>query len=141
VDIAAANAGTSTLVAALEAAGLDAALRGEGPFTVFAPVNPAFSALGSDVVAALLEEANEDLLTRILTFHVVAGETLAADLSNGQTLTTLEGSTLSVAIAGGNVTINGARVTTADIEATNGVIHLIDAVMVPPVDIVERAVL
>jgi len=141
VDIASANATTSTLVTALEAAGLVAALRGDGPFTVFAPVNTAFSALGSDVVAALLQSANAELLSRILTFHVVAGERLAASLSNGQTLTTLAGATLSVAVSGGNVTINGARVTTADIEATNGVIHLIDAVLVPPVDIVERAVL
>jgi len=141
VDIASANATTSTLVTALEAAGLVGALQGDGPFTVFAPVNSAFSALGSDVVAALLQNANAELLSRILTFHVVSGERLAASLSNGQTLTTLEGGTLSVAVSGGNVTINGARVTTADIEATNGVIHLIDAVLVPSVDIVERAVL
>jgi transforming growth factor-beta-induced protein len=132
----------STLAAALEAAGLVSALEGDGPFTVFAPVNSAFADLGGDVVARLLESANADLLSRILTFHVVSGAAaFSGDLSDGQTVTTLEGTELTIGVSGSGVTVNGAAVTTADIEAENGVIHLIDGVLVPPVDIVERAIL
>ena len=132
----------STLVTALSTAGLVPALEGEGPFTVFAPVNSAFTALGSDVVAALLESGNADLLERVLTFHVVDGAAaFSEDLSDGQTVTTLEGNDLTIGIEGSNVTVNGVSVVTADIEASNGVIHLVDGVLVPPVDIVETAIL
>ena len=142
VDIATSTGDVSTLAAALQAAGLIPALRGDGPFTVFAPVNPAFADLGSDVVDALLQSGNADLLSRVLTFHVVAGTAASSDdLTNGQMVTTLEGEQLTIGVNGGNVTVNGANVISADIEATNGVIHLIDAVLVPSVDIVERAIL
>ncbi len=142
VDIATSTGDVSTLAAALEAAGLVPALQGEGPFTVFAPVNSAFSALGTGVVDALLDDDNAELLSRILTFHVVAGTAaFSEDLTDGQMVTTLEGEQLTIGVSGGGVTVNGAAVTTADIEATNGVIHLIDEVLVPSVDIVERAVL
>jgi transforming growth factor-beta-induced protein len=142
VDIATSTGDVSTLAAALEAAGLVPALQGEGPFTVFAPVNSAFADLGTGVVDALLEAGNAELLSRILTFHVVAGTAaFSEDLTDGQMVTTLEGEQLTIGVSGGSVTVNGAAVTTADIEATNGVIHLIDEVLVPSVDIVERAVL
>jgi len=142
VDIATSTSQVSTLATALAEADLVTALQGEGPFTVFAPVNSAFDALGADVVAALLEAGNRDLLTRVLTFHVVAGTAaFSGDLSNGQTVTTLEGQELTIGVSGSEVTVDGARVVTADIEATNGVIHLIEEVLVPSVDIVERATL
>jgi transforming growth factor-beta-induced protein len=142
VDIVVSTADVSTLEAALQSAGLVSALQGDGPFTVFAPRNEAFDALGADVVAALLEEGNADLLSKVLTFHVMAGVAArSTDLTDGQTVTTLQGADLTIGVAGGTVTVNGATVVSADIEATNGVIHLIDAVLVPPVDVVERAIL
>jgi uncharacterized surface protein with fasciclin (FAS1) repeats len=144
-DIAAIAASTgevSTLNAALGAAGLTSDLEGDGPFTVFAPRNAAFDALGADVVAALLEAGNADLLSEILTFHVVAGvAALSTSLTDGQTVTTLQGEDLTISLAGGGVSVNGANVVEADIEASNGVIHIIDAVLVPEVDLVERAIL
>ncbi|MEX2467209.1 MAG: fasciclin domain-containing protein [Gemmatimonadota bacterium] len=142
VDIATSTGDVSTLATALEAAGLVGALQGDGPFTVFAPVNSAFADLGDGIVDALLEDGNAELLSRILTFHVVSGTAaFSGDLSDGQTVTTLEGEALTIGVSGGSVTVNEATVTTADIEATNGVIHLIDEVLVPSTDIVERAVL
>ncbi len=137
---AAASSDLSTLAAALEAAGLVSTLEGEGPFTVFAPVNAAFDA---DVVEELLEDGNIDLLSRVLTFHVVSGAAVfSGDLSDGQTVTTVEGGELTIDISGGSVMVNGAAVTTADIEASNGVVHLIDQVLVPSdTDIYETAVL
>jgi transforming growth factor-beta-induced protein len=142
VEIAAATPEVSTLVAALTAAGLADDLQGDGPFTVFAPVNSVFDALGADVISALLEAGNADLLTKILTFHVVPGAAvLSSDLSDGQSVTTLQGESLSIGVSGSGVTVNGASVTTADIEATNGVIHLIDGVLTPELDIVEKAIL
>jgi len=122
----------STLVSALQAADLVTTLEGDGPFTVFAPLNSAFAGLDPAVLDGLLEAGNVDLLTRILTFHVVAGAgVLSTELSDGQTFTTVEGGTLTVGLGGGGVTINDANVITADIEASNGVIHIIDAVLVP----------
>lgn len=114
--IATSTTDVSTLAAALEAAGLVAPLQGDGPFTVFAPVNTAFEALGEDVVTALLDDANADLLSRVLTFHVVPGTAaFAEDLTDGQTVTTLEGEQLTIGVSGSGVTVNGASVTTADI--------------------------
>lgn len=140
---AAASSDLSTLTAALDAAGLVSALEGTGPFTVFAPTNAAFDALGPDVVAALLEDGNIDILSRVLTFHVVSGAAaFAEDLSDGQTFTTVEGGELTVGVSGGSVTVNGAAVVTADIEASNGVVHIIDDVLVPSdTDVYETAVL
>jgi uncharacterized surface protein with fasciclin (FAS1) repeats len=138
---AAATPQLSTLVSALQAAELTATLNGPGPFTVFAPINPAFSALPADVLQRLLESGNRAILTKLLTFHVVPGRLTASQLQNGQTLTTVEGTTLPVTVAGGVVTVGGARVTTADISASNGVVHLIDGVLLGSLDIVDNAVI
>ena len=109
---------------------------------MFAPRDAAFDDLGGDVIAALLEQDNADLLSEILTFHVVSGIAAAAgDLTDGQMVTTLQGSELTIGVSGGAVTVNGANVVTADIEASNGVIHLIDAVLVPEVDLVDLLIL
>lgn len=130
----------STLVTALTAAELANTLNGTGPFTVFAPVNEAFAALPADVLQRLLEPANRAILTKVLTFHVVPGRLTSSQLQNGQTLTTVEGTTLPVTVANGVVTVGGARVTTANIEASNGVVHLIDGVMLGSLDIVDNAI-
>jgi uncharacterized surface protein with fasciclin (FAS1) repeats len=141
IDIVTVTSDVSTLQAALQAASLETALKADGPFTVFAPVNSAFNALGADVVAKLLEEGNLDALARILTFHVVPGAAVfSSDLSDGQTVTTLEGGSLTVSVSAGAVTVNGATVIAADIEATNGVIHLVDAVMLPELNVWETGV-
>ena len=129
---AAATADLSTLVSALQAADLVATLEGDGPFTVFAPLNSAFADLDPAVLAGLLEAGNVDLLSRVLTFHVVAGAAvLSTELSDGQTFTTVEGGTLTVGLSGGGVSINDATVITADVEASNGVVHIIDGVLLP----------
>jgi transforming growth factor-beta-induced protein len=142
VDIVVATDAVSTLEAAVVQAGLVGALQGTGPLTVFAPVNSAFDAVGADVVAALLEPANADLLEAILTYHVVPGVAArSSGLTNGQMVTTLQGDDLTIGVSGGMVTVNGASVTMADIEATNGIIHLIDAVLLPEVDIIDVGVL
>ena len=129
---AAATADLSTLVSALQAADLVATLEGDGPFTVFAPLNSAFADLDPAVLAGLLEAGNVDLLSRVLTFHVVAGAAvLSTELSDGQTFTTVEGGTLTVGLSGGGVSINDATVITPDVEASNGVVHIIDGVLLP----------
>lgn len=141
-QIVAGTADVSTLGAALSAAGLTTSLQADGPFTVFAPSNAAFDALGADVVAALLEPNNLELLRSVLTFHVVPGVgAFSGDLMDGQKVATLNGDELTLGVSGSGVTVNGARVTTADIEASNGVIHLIDAVLLPEVDLVDKAIL
>jgi len=130
VDVAV-EAGTfTTLVAAVEAAGLVDTLTGEGPFTVFAPTDEAFAALPEGLVEALLLPENEQLLVDILTYHVVSGAVLSTDLAEGD-VETVEGQTVAVSLDGG-VFINEAEVVTADVEADNGVIHVIDAVLLPP---------
>jgi uncharacterized surface protein with fasciclin (FAS1) repeats len=142
VELAQATPELSTLTAALVEAELTTALRADGPFTVFAPVNSAFDALGSDVVDALLADENADLLAAVLGFHVVAGAAVMSDdLSDGQMVETLQGDDLTIGVSGGTVTVNGATVTTPDIEAANGVVHLVNAVLVPETDIVDTAVL
>ena len=130
VDVASANADFSTLVAAVKAAGLVETLSGEGPFTVFAPTNEAFAALPAGLVDKLLLPANKDTLVKILTYHVVAGKVMAADVTAGE-VATVEGSKITIATEGG-VTVNKAKVTATDIAASNGVIHVIDTVIVPP---------
>ncbi len=140
--IAAEASDVSTLAAALNASGLDAVLAGDGPFTVFAPRNAAFDALGADVVAALLEAGNSELLGEVLTYHVVSGIAAMSDgLTDGQMVTTVQGEELTIGVDGTSVTVNGANVVTADIEGSNGVIHIIDAVLLPTVDVVDRAIL
>jgi uncharacterized surface protein with fasciclin (FAS1) repeats len=129
VDVASANPDFSTLVAAIGAAGLGETLSGEGPFTVFAPTNEAFAALPAGVLDALLLPENKDALTKILTYHVVSGAVMAADITDGD-VATVEGQNVTLSTADG-VTVNGATVVTADIVTENGVIHVVDAVLVP----------
>ena len=130
VAVASGNESFSTLVAAVGAAGLVETLQGAGPFTVFAPTNEAFAALPAGLVDALLLEENRETLVKILTYHVVGSKVMAADVASGD-VATVEGSTLSVVVADG-VTINGtSAVTATDVMASNGVIHVIDAVLVP----------
>ena len=129
VDVASANPDFSTLVAAIGAAGLGETLSGEGPFTVFAPTNEAFAALPAGVLDALLLPENKDALTKILTYHVVPGAVMAADITDGD-VATVEGQNVTLSTADG-VTVNGAAVVTADIVTDNGVIHVVDAVLVP----------
>lgn len=131
VDIAVGSSDHTTLVAAVSAAGLVETLNGAGPFTIFAPTNAAFSALPEGTVESLLLPENKDQLTGILTYHVVAGNVMAANLSDGQIVSTLSGQDLTVSIADGKVMINGATVTAADLAGSNGVIHVIDSVLLP----------
>lgn len=131
VDIAVGSSDHTTLVAAVSAAGLVETLNGAGPFTIFAPTNAAFSALPEGTVESLLLPENKDQLTGILTYHVVAGNVLAANLSDGQIVSTLNGQDLTVSIADGKVMINGAIVTAVDLAGSNGVIHVIDSVLLP----------
>lgn len=120
-----------TLVAALQAAGLVETLQGEGPFTVFAPTDEAFAALPAGLVDALLLEENRDILIQILTYHVVAGAVFAADVTTGD-VPSLEGSAISVTVGDGVVLNGNSNVIATDVEASNGVIHVIDAVILPP---------
>ncbi|MBM9596079.1 fasciclin domain-containing protein [Roseitranquillus sediminis] len=130
VDTAAEAGSFSTLLAAAEAAGLVETLKGEGPFTVFAPTDEAFAALPEGTVDNLLMEENRDQLTSILTYHVVPGEVMSSDLEDGMEAETVEGSTVTISTSGG-VMVNDATVTQADIDASNGVIHVIDSVLMP----------
>ena len=129
VDIAAGTDGFATLVAAADAAGLIETLSGEGPFTVFAPTDDAFAALPEGLVDALLLPENKDVLTKILTYHVVPGTVMAADIVDGD-VATVEGQTVTLSTMDG-VKVNDATVIQADIVADNGVVHVIDAVIVP----------
>lgn len=130
VDIAATTEGFSTLVAAVTAADLVDTLNSDGPFTVFAPTDEAFAALPPGILDALLLPENKDALVKILTYHVVPGKVMAADVTDGA-VATVEGQTVTLSTADG-VTVNGATVIQADIVADNGVIHVIDAVILPP---------
>ncbi len=131
VDIAIGSPDHTTLVAAVTAAGLVETLKGAGPFTIFAPTNAAFAALPAGTVDGLLMPEKKADLTNILTYHVVAGSVKAADLSDGQKIKTLQGGELTVSVKDGKVMINGANVTAADLEGSNGVVHVIDAVLMP----------
>lgn len=131
VDTAAANENFSTLVAAVKAAGLAETLKGDGRFTVFAPTNAAFAKLPAGTVENLLKPENKEQLVAVLTYHVLPGKVTAADIA-GKKLSpkTVQGSTVDIDATSG-VKINGASVTTADIETSNGVIHVIDTVILP----------
>lgn len=129
VDIAVANGSFKTLVAAVAAAGLVETLKGEGPFTVFAPTDAAFAKLPAGTVEALLQDQAK--LTAILTYHVVPGTVLAADVVKLTSATTVQGGTVAIATRDGKVMINGAEVLAADVIASNGVIHVIDSVLLP----------
>ncbi|ATX67563.1 fasciclin domain-containing protein [Roseinatronobacter bogoriensis] len=128
VDIAAGNEAFSTLVAAVTAAGLVDTLKGEGPFTVFAPTDEAFAALPEGTVEGLLEDI--PALTAILTYHVVPGTVMSGDLEDGMMAETVNGASVTIGV-GETVTVDGATVIQADIEASNGVIHVIDSVILP----------
>jgi len=130
VAVASSTEGFSTLVAALSAAGLVETLQGEGPFTVFAPNDEAFAALPAGLLEKLLLPENIAVLTSILTYHVVAGKVMSTDVTTGDAAT-VEGSTLALDTMSG-VMVNDATVIAADVEASNGVIHVIDKVLVPP---------
>jgi len=130
VDTAKDAGNFSTLLAAAEAAGLVETLKGDGPFTVFAPTDDAFAALPEGTVDSLLLPENKDQLTSILTYHVVPGKVMSGDLSDGMTAETVQGGEVTIGTEGG-VTVNAANVVTADIEASNGVIHVIDGVILP----------
>jgi len=132
VELASDTDNLSTLVAAVKAAGLVETLSGEGPFTVFAPTNEAFAALPEGTVENLLKPENRDMLVKILTYHVVSGKVMSGDLSDGMMAETVEGSQITVSISDAGVSINDASVIAADVEANNGVVHLIDSVIMPP---------
>jgi uncharacterized surface protein with fasciclin (FAS1) repeats len=129
VAVASSNPDFSTLVAAVKAAGLVETLQGAGPFTVFAPTNEAFAALPAGVLDALLLPENKDTLVKILTYHVLPAKVMAADVTAGE-VATVEGGTIDITTEGG-VKVNEANVTATDVAASNGVIHVIDAVLVP----------
>jgi uncharacterized surface protein with fasciclin (FAS1) repeats len=130
VDTAVSAGNFTTLVAAVKAADLVETLKGAGPFTVFAPTDAAFEALPAGTIDDLLKPENKAKLASILTYHVVAGKVMSTDLSDGMTPDTVNGETITIKTEGG-VTINGTTVLTADIEADNGVIHVVDAVLMP----------
>lgn len=132
VDTAVAAGQFTTLATALQAAGLIDALKGDGPFTVFAPTDAAFAKLPNGTVDDLLKPENIDQLKAVLTYHVVPGKIMAADIGAKARPATLQGATVDVVSGDGGVTINDASVTSADIEASNGVIHVIDSVILPP---------
>jgi uncharacterized surface protein with fasciclin (FAS1) repeats len=130
VDTASGAGEFTTLVAAVQAAGLVDTLKGEGPFTVFAPTDAAFAALPAGTVDDLLKPENKAMLTDILTYHVVPGKVMSSDLSDGMMAKTVEGSDVTIGTSDG-VSVDGAKVVQADIEASNGVIHVIDKVILP----------
>jgi len=131
VDTAVSAGSFETLVAAVEAAGLVETLKGEGPFTVFAPTDEAFAALPEGTVESLLLEENRDQLVAILTYHVVPGAVSAADVVELDTAETVQGDTIDITVDGGTVMVDGATVVQADVMADNGVIHVIDQVIMP----------
>lgn len=136
VDLAVATPDLSTLVTAVKAANLVETLQGEGPFTVFAPTNEAFNKLPAGTLDSLLKPENVDQLKAILTYHVVPTAAMSSDLSDGQELTTVQGEKLTVNVADGKVTLtdakgNSSTVVKADIKASNGVVHVIDTVVLP----------
>ncbi|MGC8203322.1 fasciclin domain-containing protein [Aliiroseovarius sp. PTFE2010] len=130
VDTAVSADDFNTLVAAVQAADLVDTLKSDGPFTVFAPTDAAFAALPDGTVETLLKPENKDQLVSILTYHVVPGKVMSGDLSDGMMAATVQGDTVTIGTMGG-VTVDGANVVQADIEASNGVIHVIDKVIMP----------
>ena len=132
VDVAVGAGVFNTLVAAVQAADLVDALKGEGPLTVFAPTDEAFAALPEGTVESLLLPENKELLTSILLYHVVAGAVMAADVVELDSAATLNGASVSISVSDSGVMINNANVVQADVAASNGVIHIIDAVLLPP---------
>ena len=134
VEVASGAGSFNTLVAAVQAAGLVEALQGDGPLTVFAPTDEAFAALPEGTLDSLLKPENKEQLKGILLYHVVEGKVMSSDLSGTTNAETLQGSTVEVVAADSGVTVNGANVVKADVAASNGVIHVIDAVILPPAE-------
>ncbi|MEQ9297927.1 MAG: fasciclin domain-containing protein [Cyclobacteriaceae bacterium] len=131
VELAVGTDALSTLVAAVKAGGLVETLSSAGPFTVFAPTNEAFAALPAGTLDMLLKPENKDKLVAILTYHVVSGTVKSTDLTNGMKAATVNGAEVTITTMGG-AKVNGASVVSADIMASNGVVHVIDAVILPP---------
>lgn len=131
VEIASAAGTFGTLVAAVQAAGLVETLQGEGPFTVFAPTDEAFAALPEGTVENLLKPENKDQLIAVLTYHVVPGKVMASDVIGLDEAKTVQGGSVNIDVSNGTVKIDNATVIKTDIEATNGVIHVIDRVILP----------
>jgi len=131
VDVAAANPQFTTLVKAVKAAGLAETLAGTGPFTVFAPTNEAFAALPAGTLDKLMQPANRETLKKVLTYHVVSGRVKSSDVKPGE-VKTVQGSPAMVAVEGGKAKIAGAEITKTDVMASNGVIHVVNKVMLPP---------
>jgi uncharacterized surface protein with fasciclin (FAS1) repeats len=131
VDTAVAAGSFKTLAAALKAAGLIETLKGKGPFTVFAPTDEAFAKLPKGTLEDLLKPENKQKLTQILTYHVVAGKVMAADVVKLKNAKTVNGQSVQIKVDGGTVMVDNAKVVKTDIAASNGVIHVIDAVMLP----------
>lgn len=131
VDTAVAAGQFNTLVAAVKAAGLVETLKGAGPFTVFAPTDEAFAKLPKGTVEMLLKPENKDKLVKILTYHVVSGKVMAADVVKMKTAKTVQGGLINIKVKGSNVMVDNASVVKTDIAASNGVIHVIDHVIMP----------
>lgn len=132
VDLAVGNDNLKTLVAAVKAAGLVDVLKGDGPFTVFAPTDAAFAALPKGTLEMLLKPENKAKLVAVLTYHVVSGKVMSTDLSNKMKAATVQGEKITVTINSKGVKINDAKVIAADVKASNGVVHVIDKVILPP---------
>ena len=131
VDTAVGAGNFTTLAAALTAAGLVETLKGEGPFTVFAPTDAAFAALPAGTVEDLLKPENKDKLTAILTYHIVPGKVMSTDLTEGMKAATVNGKEVTITLEGGPK-VDGAVISGPDVAASNGVIHVIDSVILPP---------
>ncbi|WP_261874798.1 fasciclin domain-containing protein [Vibrio rarus] len=131
IDTAASNEDFSTLVTAIKAAGLVDTLKGDGPFTVLAPTNAAFAKLPAGTVESLLKPENKDKLVAILTYHVIPAKAMAADVVKLSEASTVQGGKIMITTMDGKVMINNAQVTATDIKASNGVIHVIDTVLMP----------
>lgn len=132
VDVAVGAGSFNTLVAAVKAADLVGALKGDGPLTVFAPTDEAFAALPAGTLDSLLKPENKEQLKAILLYHVVSGKVMSSDLKGTINAETLQGSPVEIIAGASGVTVNGANVVSADVAASNGVIHVIDAVILPP---------
>jgi len=140
VDTAVADGRFTTLVTALQAAGLVDTLKGEGPFTVFAPTDDAFAKLPAGTVEELLKPENKQKLTDILLYHVVSGKVMAADVTKLTSATTIFGKDVAIKVDMGNVYINDAKVIITDIETSNGIIHVIDTVLLPPAEEAKQTI-
>lgn len=134
IEVLSSDPSFSTFVNAIEAAGLTQTLKGEGPFTVFAPTNAAFASLPGGTLNALLAPENKELLAQVVMYHIVPGDITAADLIAAGTVASVSGPDLTIWTQGNDVFVNQAKIITADVPASNGMIHVIDSVLIPPSD-------